>query len=45
LWHCAHYYFWYPFEDDCYIEQDGADYYLVDVVRPEIRVLVIVVSA
>ena len=33
------------FDDDCYIEQDGADYYLVDVVRPEIRVLVIVVSA
>ena len=33
------------FDDDCYIEQDGDDYYLVDVVRPEIRVLVIEVSA
>jgi hypothetical protein len=33
------------FEDDCYIEENGDDYYLVDVVHPEIRVLVIVVSA
>jgi hypothetical protein len=32
------------FDDDCYIEEDGDDYYLVDVVHPEIRVLVIVVS-
>jgi len=33
------------FDDDCYIEEDGDDYYLVDIVHPEIRVLVIVVSA
>lgn len=33
------------FDDDCYIEEDGDDYYLVDVVHPEVRVLVIVVSA
>jgi hypothetical protein len=33
------------FDDDCYIEEDGDDYYLVDVVHPEIRILVIVVSA
>lgn len=33
------------FDDDCYIEEDGDDYYLVDVVHPEIRVVVIVVSA
>jgi outer membrane biosynthesis protein TonB len=32
------------FDDDCYIEEDGDDYYLVDFVHPEIRVLVIVVS-
>jgi outer membrane biosynthesis protein TonB len=32
------------FDDDCYIEEDGGDYYVVDVVHPEIRVLVIVVS-
>jgi len=32
------------FDDDCYIEEDGDDYYLVDVVHPELRVLVIVVS-
>jgi len=32
------------FDDDCYIEEDGDDYYLVDVVHPEIRVLVVVVS-
>jgi type IV secretory pathway VirB10-like protein len=32
------------FDDDCYIEEDGDDYYLVDIVHPEIRVLVIVVS-
>lgn len=33
------------FADDCYIEEDGDDYYLVDIVHPEIRLLVIVVSA
>jgi outer membrane biosynthesis protein TonB len=33
------------FDDDCYIEENGDDYYLVDVVHPEIRILVIVVSA
>ena len=33
------------FDDDCYIAEDGDDYYLIDVVHPEIRVLVIVVSA
>jgi Periplasmic protein TonB, links inner and outer membranes len=33
------------YQDDCYIEEDGDDYYLVDIVHPEIRVLVIVVSA
>jgi len=33
------------FDDDCYIEDDGSDYYLVDMVHPEIRVLVVVVSA
>lgn len=32
------------YDDDCYIEEDGDDYYLVDLVHPEIRVLVIVVS-
>ena len=32
------------FDDDCYIEEDGDDYYLVDIVHPETRVLVIVVS-
>jgi len=32
------------FDDDCYIEEDGDDYYLVDIVHPGIRVLVIVVS-
>jgi hypothetical protein len=32
------------FDDDCYIEEDGDDYYLVDIVQPEIRVLVVVVS-
>lgn len=32
------------FDDDCFIEEDGDDYYLVDVIHPEIRVLVIVVS-
>ena len=32
------------FDDDCYIEEDGDDYYLLDVVHPEIRVLVVVVS-
>jgi hypothetical protein len=32
------------FDDDCYVEEDGEDYYLVDVIHPELRVLVIVVS-
>lgn len=32
------------YDDDCYIEEDGDDYYLVDLVHPEIRVLVMVVS-
>ena len=32
------------FDDDCYIEEDGDDYYLVDYVHPEVRVLVIVVE-
>jgi len=39
--------FWpagWSFDEDCYIEEDGDDYYLVEVVRPEIRVLVIVVG-
>ena len=30
--------------DDCYIEEDADDYYLVDFVHPELRVLVIVVE-
>jgi DNA mismatch repair ATPase MutL len=33
------------FDDDCYIEEDGDDYFLVDLVHPEIRLLVIVVSS
>jgi outer membrane biosynthesis protein TonB len=33
------------FDEDCYLEQDGDDYYLVEVARPEIRVVVIVVSS
>ena len=32
------------FDDDCYIEEDADDYYLVDFVHPELRVLVIVVE-
>ena len=32
------------FDDDCFIEEDGDDYYLVDVVHPELRVLVVIVS-
>jgi hypothetical protein len=31
------------YDDECYIEQDEDDYYLVDVFHPGIRVLVIVV--
>ena len=31
------------YEDECYIEQDADGYYLVDVIHPEVRVLVIVV--
>ena len=33
------------FDDDCYIEEDGDDYYLVDLIHPEIRILVTVFSA
>jgi len=33
------------FDDECYVEEDGEDYYLVDVIHPEVRVLVIVVSS
>jgi len=32
------------FDEECYVEEDGDDYYLVDVIHPELRVLVIVVS-
>jgi outer membrane biosynthesis protein TonB len=32
------------FDDECYIEEDGDDYYLVDILHPEIRVFVIVVG-
>jgi len=32
------------FDDDCIIEADGDDYYLVDIVHPERRVLVIIVE-
>jgi len=32
------------FDDDCYVEEDGDDYYLVDIIHPEVRVLVIVVE-
>jgi hypothetical protein len=31
--------------DECYIDEDGDDYYLVDVYHPELRVMVIVVEA
>jgi len=31
------------YDDECYIEQDEDDYYLVDMFHPDIRVLVIVV--
>ncbi len=30
------------YEDDCYIEEDGDDYYLIDVVHPEVRLLIVV---
>jgi hypothetical protein len=33
------------YSDDCYIEDDGGSYYLVDLVHPDIHVLVIVVEA
>jgi hypothetical protein len=33
------------YDDDCYIEDDDGTYYLVDVVHPGIRILVIVVEA
>jgi len=32
------------YDDDCYLEEDGDDYYLVDVVHPEVRVLVVIVG-
>jgi len=32
------------YDDECYIEEEGDDYYLVDVVHPEIRVLVVIVG-
>jgi hypothetical protein len=32
-------------DDDCYIEDDDGTYYLVDVVHPGVRVLVVVVEA
>jgi len=32
------------FDDECYVLEDGDDYYLVDVVHPELRVIVIVVG-
>lgn len=32
------------YDDDCYIEEDGDDYYLIDVVHPGVRVLVVVVE-
>jgi hypothetical protein len=32
------------YDDDCYIEQDGDDYYLVDLRHPGVRVLVIIVG-
>lgn len=32
------------YDDDCYVEEDGDDYYLVDVVHPEIRILVVIVG-
>jgi DNA mismatch repair ATPase MutL len=31
-------------DDDFYIEEDGDDYYLVDVVHPEARILVVIVG-
>ena len=30
------------YDDECYIEEDGDDYYLVDVVHPETRILVVI---
>lgn len=33
------------YSDDCYIEEDDGQYYLVDLIHPEIRVLVTVVVA
>ena len=32
------------FDDECYIEEDGDDYYAVDYLHPELRVLVIAVE-
>jgi DNA mismatch repair ATPase MutL len=32
------------YDDDCYIEDDGGAYYLVDLIHPDFRVLVIVVE-
>lgn len=33
------------YNDDCYIEDDGGSYYLVDLIHPDIRVMLIVVAA
>jgi len=32
------------YDDDCFIEQDGDDYYLVNLRHPELRVLVVIVG-
>ena len=32
------------YDDDCYIDEDGDDYYLIDVVHPEVRLLIVVVE-
>jgi outer membrane biosynthesis protein TonB len=33
------------YDDECYIDEDGDDYYLVDAFHPDMRVMVIVVEA
>lgn len=32
------------YDDDFYIEEDGDDYYLIDVVHPEVRLLIVIVE-
>jgi hypothetical protein len=32
------------YDDDFYVEEDGDDYYLVDLLHPEVRILVIIVG-